>query len=103
MPEPVTQSEPAIRIDVRDHVATVTIDRPPVNALLLQTYREITEMFDALSKRTDVNCVIFTGAGTRAFCAGLDLKEFVAAKPEEDEARAAVVRATFKAVRTTHA
>ena len=40
-----------------------------------------------------------SGAGTRAFCAGLDLKEFVAAKVEDDPARAAVVRATFTEVR----
>ena len=29
-----------IKIDVADKVALVTIDRPPVNALLLATYRE---------------------------------------------------------------
>ena len=37
--------------------------------------------------------------GTRAFCAGLDLKEFLAAKPEEDPERAKIVRRTFSAVR----
>jgi enoyl-CoA hydratase len=46
-----------------------------------------------------VHCAIFTGAGTRAFCAGLDLKEFLAATPEQDPERARIVRHTFSAVR----
>ena len=37
--------------------------------------------------------------GTRAFCAGLDLKEFLAATPEQDPERAKIVRRTFSAVR----
>jgi enoyl-CoA hydratase len=89
-----------IHLNIADKIATVTLDRPPVNVLKLDTYRSIAEIFDQISAMQDVNCVIFTAAGTRAFCAGLDLNEFLAATVEEDPARAAVVRATFKAVRT---
>jgi len=89
-----------IRLEIVDAIATVTIDIPPVNALKLAAYREIGTVFDSISARFDVNCVIFTAAGTRAFCAGLDLNEFLASTVEEDPQRAAVVRATFKSVRT---
>lgn len=44
--------------------------RSPVPLLL-----KITEVFDALHDRDDVQVAILTGAGDRAFCAGADLKE----------------------------
>ena len=88
-----------IVVDAADSVVTVTINRPPVNTLTLSTYEEIADVFDAIGLRTDVHCAIFTGSGARAFCAGLDLKEFLAARLEDDPRRAAIVRRTFAAVR----
>jgi enoyl-CoA hydratase len=82
-------------------VVTVAINRPPVNALTLALYEEIAEVFESLGQGDDnVNCAVFTARGDRAFCAGLDLHEFLAAKVEDDAARAQVVRRTFEAVRT---
>jgi enoyl-CoA hydratase/carnithine racemase len=86
-------------VETQGKIVTVTLNRPPVNALTVALYERIAETFEAISTRTDVHCVIFTGAGTRAFCAGLDLKEFLAATPEQDPERAAIVRRTFSAVR----
>jgi len=91
---------PEITIDVADKIATVTLDIPPVNSLKLIIYQKITEVFEDISGRDDINCVIFTAAGQRAFCAGLDLNEFLASTADEDPARALVVRTCFKAVRT---
>jgi enoyl-CoA hydratase len=88
-----------IVVETRGKVAVVTIDRAPVNAIKLATYAEIADTFDALGKREDVHCAVFTGTGTRAFCAGLDLHEFLAATAAEDPARAKVVRRTFQSVR----
>jgi enoyl-CoA hydratase len=88
-----------LKLETHGKIATVTLDRPPVNALTLALYAEIADTFEALSQRTDVHCVVFTGAGTRAFCAGLDLHEFAAARPEQDPERAGIVRRTFRAVR----
>src|SRR5437667_12146873 len=86
-------------VETKGKIVTVMLNRPPVNALTLVLYQQIAETFEALGTRTDVHCAIFTGAGTRAFCAGLDLKEFLAATPEQDPERAAIVRRTFSAVR----
>jgi enoyl-CoA hydratase len=88
-----------ILVEQSGGVVTVTLDSPPVNTLTLARYRKIAEVFDGISAQTDVNCVVFTAAGSKAFCAGLDLQEFIAATPEEDPARAVVVRAAFKAIR----
>ena len=86
-------------IETAGKIATVAIDRPPVNALTLALYDCIADAFEELGKRTDINCVVFTGRGTKAFCAGLDLREFLAATPDQDPQRAAIVRRTFTSVR----
>jgi enoyl-CoA hydratase/carnithine racemase len=88
-----------IKIETDGAVATVTLDRPPVNALTLGLYDELADVFADIGKRQDVNCVVLTGAGSRAFCAGLDLKDFLAAKVEDDQERAAIVRRMFASVR----
>jgi enoyl-CoA hydratase len=88
-----------IIIDKSNNIISVTLDCPPVNVLTMARYRRLTEIFDEISASNDAHCVVFTARGTKAFCAGLDLQEFLAATPEQDPERAAVVRATFKAVR----
>ncbi len=64
------------RLDVTDFVATVTFDRPPVNAQNRQSREEAIALFDQLSDRDDVRCVILTAAG-KVFSAGADVKERV--------------------------
>ncbi|WP_295467219.1 enoyl-CoA hydratase-related protein [uncultured Pseudomonas sp.] len=88
-----------LTLEIDNGVAWVTLDRPPVNAITLAHYQAIGELFDALGENPAVNCAVFTAAGERAFCAGLDLHEFLAAKVEDDPARAAVVRQCFASVR----
>jgi enoyl-CoA hydratase len=86
-------------VETAGKIITLTLDRPPVNALTIALYTEIADAFEAIGARTDVNCAILTARGTRAFCAGLDLHEFLAATPDQDPQRAAIVRRTFAAVR----
>ncbi|MBT9290190.1 enoyl-CoA hydratase-related protein [Prosthecodimorpha staleyi] len=88
-----------LKIEKQNAIATVTIDRPPVNALTLALYGEIAETFEAAKAWDDVNVIVFTGAGEKAFCAGLDLNEFLAATIQDDPKRAAIVRRSFAAVR----
>lgn len=62
------------RVEVKDFIATVTFDRPPVNALNRQSREELIRVFDGLSDRDDVRAVVLTGAGD-IFSAGADIKE----------------------------
>jgi enoyl-CoA hydratase len=64
-----------VRVDIDDRVATVVFDRPPVNALNHQAWRELTAAFRALASSTEAHCVIFTAPGDRVFCAGVDLHD----------------------------
>jgi enoyl-CoA hydratase/carnithine racemase len=61
----------------REHVMLATLNRPAAaNALNSQCGTEIMTLFEGLNLDSgDTRCVIVTGAGDRAFCAGADLKE----------------------------
>jgi enoyl-CoA hydratase len=84
-----------ITFEKSDRVATVTLNIPPVNTLTLERYQKITDIFKSIATMPDLNCVVLTARGTRAFCAGLDLQEFLTATVENDPARAAVVIAAI--------
>ncbi|HEX4235494.1 MAG TPA: enoyl-CoA hydratase-related protein [Caldimonas sp.] len=65
----------SVRYEIREHVATVTIDRPEtLNAIDLATEAELQRIWTDLEQRRDVRVVVLTGAGERAFCVGADLK-----------------------------
>lgn len=65
-----------ILIDVKDRVATVTINRPELsNAFAPETYGEIGDAAASLGDRPDVGAIVITGAG-KHFSAGGDIKRF---------------------------
>jgi enoyl-CoA hydratase len=70
-----------LEVSVADYVATVTLDRPPVNAITRETMAEINDAFTSFNDRQDVRVAIFTAAGERAFIAGVDLKSVDAPPP----------------------
>jgi enoyl-CoA hydratase len=63
-----------VRIEHADHVATVTLDRPPVNAMNHQLLTEIRESFSQVAEDWDVRAVVFDSAAERVWCGGVDLK-----------------------------
>jgi len=61
-------------------IATITLRRPAsFNALDLQMSRDLLDVANICSTDRDVRCVILTGDGDKAFCAGGDIAGFVAA------------------------
>ena len=58
-------------------VLVVTLNRPEVlNAISTQMGRDWLDLFNGLAADPgEVRCIVLTGAGERAFCAGADLKE----------------------------
>lgn len=64
----------SFRVSVQGHIATVTLDRPPVNAVSEASRYELLDIFDSLSEEPEVRVVIFTGNG-KYFCGGADIKE----------------------------
>ncbi len=62
-----------IRYEVADHVAEITMDSAPVNALSVAMIDEILAALKRASADDDVRAVILCSALPRRFCAGLDL------------------------------
>src|SRR5687768_3242709 len=65
-----------VNIDVRDVVATVTINRPDkLNALNAETVSELHSALQEVAADNGVRAVILTGAGEKSFVAGADIGE----------------------------
>lgn len=62
--------------ETRDQIAFVTLNRPDsLNAMNRQMTRELVDVCRRVEDDADVRAIIFTGAGEKAFSAGMDLKE----------------------------
>ncbi len=67
----------AIRDEREGDIAVITIDRPHVaNALDADAFARLGAAFERAEGDASVRVVVLTGAGDKAFCAGLDLKAF---------------------------
>lgn len=67
-----------VRYDVRDGVATVTLDRPTaMNALDVATKEALLAALQRAADDDSLRAVVLTGTG-RAFCVGQDLREHAA-------------------------
>ncbi|MBM7045983.1 MULTISPECIES: enoyl-CoA hydratase-related protein [Rhizobium] len=65
----------SVAFSVEDRVARVTLDRPDrMNAVDAETEAELEAIWSEIEQRDDISCVVVTGAGEKAFCAGADLK-----------------------------
>ena len=78
----------AVLAEKRGHVLLVTLNRPEArNAVNLAVTTGVGEALDYAEDTADVWCVIVTGAGDRAFCAGADLKAAAAGELGGDDER----------------
>ena len=62
-----------LKVNVEQHIATVTLANPPVNALSRVLNDDLTLALDRISELDDIRVVVLTGEG-KVFCAGADLK-----------------------------
>ena len=70
---------PEVLRERRGHIEILTINRREArNAINGAVSRAFTAAFDELDSDDDCWVVIVTGAGDKAFCAGMDLKAFAA-------------------------
>ena len=63
-----------VDVAVKDFVAVVTMNNPPVNAQDRRFHEGMTLAFDTLSDRDDTRCIVLTGAG-KHFSAGAEIKQ----------------------------
>jgi len=65
-----------IAYEAKDRIALVTINRPDkLNALNLQAKSELKKIFEQIKNDPNIDIVILTGSGEKAFVAGTDIAE----------------------------
>jgi enoyl-CoA hydratase/carnithine racemase len=85
-------------LSIEAKVATVTINRPDKgNALAPAVLEEVEKIFTDLSKRQDVNVIVFTG-GEKYFSAGFDLNEIRQLEKVSNEAYTALFHKAYRAI-----
>ncbi len=66
-----------VRYEIRDRVATVTLDRPErKNPLTFELYAELRDWFRNVGEVPEIKAVVLTGAGEN-FCSGGDVREII--------------------------
>ncbi len=86
-----------VQFEVEDNVATIRLDRPPMNALSAQMQDEIRAAAHEASSRADVRAVIVYG-GPKLFAAGADVKEMAEWSYQQMVDRSVGLQSAFTAV-----
>lgn len=80
-----------VHFEVDEHVAWVTLDRPEaLNAIDPESHAALVAAWKSVRDRDDLRVAVLTGAGTKAFCAGVDLKrmgEFYRSVPSKQRVK----------------
>ena len=72
-----------VRLEMQDKIALVTLDNPPMNAMVDDLRQELEEVFTYLENTVDeVAAVIIASASKKAFVAGADINIFLSLHPE---------------------
>ncbi|MEZ5315831.1 MAG: enoyl-CoA hydratase-related protein [Vicinamibacterales bacterium] len=86
-----------LMVEVRDRVATLTVNRPAVrNALDRETVSAMTAALADCEAREDVGAIVITGAGDTVFVAGADIRQL--RERRRDDGLAAINSSVFAAV-----
>jgi cyclohexa-1,5-dienecarbonyl-CoA hydratase len=64
-------------------VAKITINRPPFNILNVKTLGEIAEALEDVGKDDGIKVLVMTGAGEKAFSAGVEIRDHLPQKIKE--------------------
>jgi enoyl-CoA hydratase/carnithine racemase len=86
-----------VRLEVEDGVATIRLDRPPMNAINDELTRELSGAAGEASAREDVGAVVIWG-GEKIFAAGADVKMMLPMSPREVKPMIATLQEVFNLV-----
>ena len=78
--------------EIRDGIAVITLNNPPVNGLGFDTRRAVADGLDKAQADAAVKAVVITGAG-KAFSGGADIKEFGSPKAVAEPNLLSLIRA----------
>jgi cyclohexa-1,5-dienecarbonyl-CoA hydratase len=73
----------SIRTEKKDRVISLTWERPPLNVMDLALLRDLDTELDGCAMDSTAHVVVLSGAGERAFSAGVDIKDHTRQKAAE--------------------
>jgi enoyl-CoA hydratase/carnithine racemase len=77
-------------------VTTVRLQNPPLNLVTVELTRRLDSVLAGIETDDEVRCVILTGTGDRAFCAGSDVKEFESLRGRVGEGKLLLEKAVYR-------
>ncbi|HEU4895141.1 MAG TPA: enoyl-CoA hydratase-related protein [Acidimicrobiia bacterium] len=77
-------------------VTTIRLQNPPLNLVTVVLTKTLDSMLADIEADPDVRCVIVTGTGERAFCAGSDVKEFESLRGRVGEGKLLLEKAVYR-------
>jgi len=87
--------------EVKDQVATVTLNRPKVlHALNSQVFDDLESVFRTFAADPAVRVILLTGSGEKAFAAGADINEIAATDATTGQAKARRGQSVFRLIET---
>lgn len=86
-----------VRVETKDGIGTIRLDRPPMNALNTQVQEELRAAASAVTADTEVRAVVVYG-GEKVFAAGADIKEMADMSYVDMAARARELTSAFDAI-----
>ncbi|MBM3607424.1 MAG: enoyl-CoA hydratase [Alphaproteobacteria bacterium] len=94
-------SEATVDYSAANGIATLTINQPAkMNAMTYDMWLAVPAHIARAGADRDIRCIVLTGAGEKAFCAGADISQFGEKRTGEEAVRAyeAAVTAGMKAI-----
>ena len=92
----MTGSDPIV-ID-GGQITTIRLENPPLNLVTVELTRSLDRALADVESDPDVRCVVLTGTGERAFCAGSDVKEFESLHGRVGEGKLLLEKAVYRRI-----
>lgn len=86
-----------VRLEVEEGIATIVLDKPPMNALDIEIQEGLRATAQEITERSDIAAVIVYG-GEKVFAAGADIKEMQTMSYTDMVDRSAALQSSFTAV-----
>lgn len=80
----------------RGPITTIRLQNPPLNLVTVELTKVLDATLAGIEADRDVRCVIVTGTGDRAFCAGSDVKEFESLRGRVGEGKLLLEKAVYR-------
>lgn len=77
-------------------ITTIRLENPPLNLVTVELTRRLDRALAGIEADREVRCVVVTGTGERAFCAGSDIKEFESLQGRVGDGKLLLEKAVYR-------